>query len=51
MDISAFESTLGISFHDKSLLSRARLNLREVLEPYLESGSPPGAEPNPAKNQ
>ena len=27
----------------KSLLSRARLNLREVLEPYLEHGLPPGA--------
>jgi RNA polymerase sigma-70 factor (ECF subfamily) len=27
----------------KSLLSRARLNLREVLEPYLEDGLPPGA--------
>lgn len=27
----------------KSLLSRARLNLREVLEPYLEHGRPPGA--------
>jgi RNA polymerase sigma-70 factor (ECF subfamily) len=26
----------------KSLLSRARLNLREVLEPYLEHGRPPG---------
>ena len=27
----------------KSLLSRARLNLREVLEPYLEHGLRPGA--------
>ena len=26
----------------KSLLSRARVNLREVLEPYLESGQSPG---------
>ena len=27
----------------KSLLSRARMNLREVLEPYLERGEHPGA--------
>jgi RNA polymerase sigma-70 factor, ECF subfamily len=35
----------------KSLLSRARVNLREILEPYLESGSPPGAEPNRANSE
>jgi RNA polymerase sigma-70 factor (ECF subfamily) len=30
----------------KSLLSRARVNLREVLEPYLRSGEPPGERSN-----
>jgi RNA polymerase sigma-70 factor, ECF subfamily len=34
----------------KSLLSRARVNLREVLEPYLQSGDRPGVEPSPAGN-
>jgi RNA polymerase sigma-70 factor (ECF subfamily) len=33
----------------KSLLSRARVNLREVLEPYLESGNRPGPQPSAAK--
>jgi len=28
----------------KSLLSRARLNLKEILEPYLERGDRPAAE-------
>ena len=35
----------------KSLLSRARVNLRELLEPYLEGGNRPGAAPNRAKNE
>jgi len=33
----------------KSLLSRARVNLRDVLEPYLEHGDAPAAPPAPAK--
>ena len=28
----------------KSLLSRARVNLKEILEPYLESGIRPGGD-------
>ncbi len=33
----------------KSLLSRARVNLREVLQPYLETGSRPGHDPLPSE--
>jgi RNA polymerase sigma-70 factor, ECF subfamily len=36
--------TMGLSVKAiKSLLSRARLNLRDVIEPYLEQGERPGA--------
>lgn len=33
----------------KSLLSRARLNLRDVIEPYLETGQRPKSQPVPGK--
>jgi len=35
----------------KSLLTRARTNLREILEPYLQDGRRPGQRPAPAVNE
>jgi RNA polymerase sigma-70 factor (ECF subfamily) len=44
MSYADIAQTLGMSLQaTKSLLSRARMNLREVLEPYLERGQRPGA--------
>lgn len=44
MSYQEISDTMGLSVQAvKSLLSRARVNLKNLLEPYLESGSPPSA--------
>jgi RNA polymerase sigma-70 factor (ECF subfamily) len=45
MSYQEIADTMGLSIQAvKSLLSRARVNLKNLLEPYLMSGSPPTAD-------
>lgn len=45
MSYQEISDTMGLSIQAvKSLLSRARVNLKNLLEPYLMSGSPPTAD-------
>ncbi len=46
MSYQEISDTMGLSVQAvKSLLSRARVNLKTLLEPYIETGAPPTADP------
>ena len=54
MSYAEIAESMGLSVQAiKSLLSRARNNLKEVLEPYLDRGQPPASEVGlrPAENE